>query len=36
MNLYTNRIDITLTTEQTAAVRAAVATLNDALPFLVA
>jgi hypothetical protein len=35
MALYTNRLDITLTAEQLASVRAAVATLNDALPFLV-
>ena len=35
MALYTNRIDITLTTEQIAAVGAAITTLKDALPFLV-
>lgn len=35
MALYTNRIDTTLSAEQLAAVRAAVAALNDALPFLV-
>jgi hypothetical protein len=35
MALYTDRIDVTLTAEQIAAVRTAVATLNDALPFLV-
>ncbi len=35
MSLYTNRIDVVLTAEQIASVRAAVATLNTALPFLV-
>ena len=35
MPLYTNRIDVTLTTEQSAAVGAAVQALQDALPFVV-
>ena len=35
MALYTNRIDVTLTAEQSAAVEAAVQALLDALPFVV-